>query len=260
MTVPAIHPTAIIDSGAELAADVEVGAYTLIGAKVRVGAGTRIGPHCVIEGPATIGTQNRIWQFCSLGAAPQDKKYADENTSLEIGDGNTIREFCTLNRGTVQDGGVTRLGCDNWIMAYVHVAHDCQIGSHAIFANSTQLAGHVHIGDWAVLGGFTGVHQFVKVGAHSMSAVGAALFKDLPPYVTCSGNPAAPHGINTEGLKRRGFTPEQIENLRRAYKVIYRNALTLEEAKRELTALCASQPEVVPMLDFLAASTRGIIR
>ena len=260
MNVPAIHPTAIIDSGAELAADVEVGAYTLIGAKVRIGAGTRVGPHCVIEGPATIGRQNRIWQFCSLGAAPQDKKYAGEETSLEIGDGNTIREFCTLNRGTVQDGGVTRLGCDNWIMAYVHVAHDCQIGSHAIFANSTQLAGHVHIGDWAVLGGFTGVHQFVKVGAHSMSAVGAALFKDLPPYVTCSGNPAAPHGINTEGLKRRGFTSEQIENLRRAYKVIYRNALTLEEAKRELAALCATQQEVAPLLEFLAASTRGIIR
>ena len=255
-----IHPTAIIDPGAELAADVEVGAYSLIGAKVRIGAGSSVGAHCVFEGPTTIGANNRFWQFCSIGAAPQDKKYAGEETALEIGDGNTIREFCTLNRGTVQDSGVTRIGHDNWIMAYVHVAHDCQIGSHAIFANSTQLAGHVHVGDWAVLGGFTGVHQFVKVGAHSMSAVGAALFKDLPPYVTCSGNPAAPHGINTEGLKRRGFTAGQIENLRRAYKVLYRNSLTLEEAKRELETHRAAQPEVVPLLDFLGASTRGIIR
>ena len=255
-----IHPTAIIDPGAELADDVEVGAYTLIGARVRIGAGCSVGPHCVLEGPTVIGKQNRLWQFCSIGAAPQDKKYAGEDTALEIGDGNTIREFCTLNRGTVQDGGVTRIGNDNWIMAYVHVAHDCQVGSHTIFANSTQLAGHVQVGDWAVLGGFTGVHQFVKVGAHSMSAVGAALFKDLPPYVTCSGNPAAPHGINTEGLKRRGFTTEQIENLRRAYKILYRNSLTLEEARRELDALRAVQPETVLLLDFLAASTRGIIR
>ena len=255
-----IHPTAIIDPGAELADDVEVGAYTLIGARVRIGAGCSVGPHCVLEGPTVIGKQNRLWQFCSIGAAPQDKKYAGEDTALEIGDGNTIREFCTLNRGTVQDGGVTRIGNDNWIMAYVHVAHDCQVGSHTIFANNTQLAGHVQVGDWAVLGGFTGVHQFVKVGAHSMSAVGAALFKDLPPYVTCSGNPAAPHGINTEGLKRRGFTTEQIENLRRAYKILYRNSLTLEEARRELDALRAVQPETVLLLDFLAASTRGIIR
>ena len=255
-----IHRTAIIDPGAELAADVEVGAYSLIGAKVRIGAGSSVGAHCVFEGPTTIGVNNRFWQFCSIGAAPQDKKYAGEETALEIGDGNTIREFCTLNRGTVQDGGVTRIGHDNWIMAYVHVAHDCQIGSHAIFANSTQLAGHVHVGDWAVLGGFTGVHQFVKIGAHSMSAVGAALFKDLPPYVTCSGNPAAPHGINTEGLKRRGFSSEHIENLRRAYKTLYRNNLTLEEAKRELDTLRAAQPEVTPLLDFLGASTRGIIR
>ena len=255
-----IHPTAIIEPGAELADDVEVGAYTLIGARVRIGAGCSVGPHCVLEGPTVIGKQNRLWQFCSIGAAPQDKKYAGEDTALEIGDGNTIREFCTLNRGTVQDGGVTRIGNDNWIMAYVHVAHDCQVGSHTIFANSTQLAGHVQVGDWAVLGGFTGVHQFVKVGAHSMSAVGAALFKDLPPYVTCSGNPAAPHGINTEGLKRRGFTTEQIENLRRAYKILYRNSLTLEEARRELDALRAVQPETVLLLDFLAASTRGIIR
>ena len=255
-----IHPTAIVDASAELATDVEVGAYTVVGAKVCIDAGSQIGPHCVIEGPTMIGRNNRVWQFCSLGGAPQDKKYAGEETTLEIGDGNTIREFCTFNRGTAQDAGATRVGDDNWIMAYVHLAHDCQIGSHTIFANNAQLAGHVEVGDWAILGGFTVVHQFVKIGAHAISGMGTILFKDLPPYVACSGNPAAPHGINTEGLKRRGFTSEQIENLRRAYKVIYRNALTLEEAKRELAALCASQPEVVPMLDFLAASTRGIIR
>ena len=254
----AIHPTAIVDPGAELAHDVEIGAYTLIGAKVRIGAGSRIGPHCVIEGPTTLGRDNRVWQFCSLGAAPQDKKYAGEDTALEIGDGNTIREFCTFNRGTAQDAGVTRVGNDNWIMAYVHLAHDCQIGDHVIFANNAQLAGHVHVGDWAILGGFTVVHQFVRIGAHALSGMGSILFKDLPPYVTCAGNPAAPHGINTEGLKRRGYTAVQIDTLRRAYKTLYKNALTLEEAKRELAATEAA--EVKPLLTFLAASTRGIVR
>jgi UDP-N-acetylglucosamine acyltransferase len=253
-----IHATAIVDPGAELAADVDVGAYTLIGAKVRIGAGTRIGPHCVIEGPTTIGSNNRVWQFCSLGAAPQDKKYAGEDTSLEIGDGNTIREFCTFNRGTAQDAGVTRVGSDNWIMAYVHIAHDCQIGQHTIFANNAQLAGHVHVGDWAILGGFTVVHQFVRIGAHAISGMGSILFKDVPPYVTCAGNPATPHGINTEGLKRRGFTAEQIDTLRRAYKTLYKNALTLDEAKRELGASDAA--EIKPLLEFVAASTRGIVR
>ena len=260
MSVGAIHPTAIIDPGAELAADVEVGAYTLIGPKVRIGAGSRIGPHCVIEGPTVLGRNNRVWQFCSLGAAPQDKKYAGEDTTLEIGDGNTIREFCTFNRGTAQDAGATRVGNDNWIMAYVHLAHDCQIGSHTIFANNAQLAGHVQVGDWAILGGFTVVHQFVKIGAHAISGMGSILFKDLPPYVTCAGNPAAPHGTNNEGLKRRGFSAEQIENIRRAYKLIYKNALTFEEAKRELASVSVHQPEVALLSAFLASATRGIMR
>ena len=255
-----IHPTAIVDPAAELDSSVEVGAYTLIGAGVKIGAGTTIGPHCVIETGTTIGSGNRFWQFCSIGAAPQDKKYAGEATTLEIGDNNTIREFCTFNRGTVQDVGVTRIGSDNWIMAYVHVAHDCQIGSHVIIANSVQFAGHVHMGDWAIIGGMTGIHQFVKIGAHAMSGMCSALSKDLPPYVMCSGDPAAPYGINTEGLKRRGFTPEQIENLRRAYKVIYRSGNTTEAARAELAELAKTQPEVQPFVDFFAASTRGIIR
>ncbi len=253
-----VHPTAIVDPGAELAEGVDIGAYTLVGPKVRIGSGTRIGPHCVIEGPTTIGSDNRIWQFCSLGGEPQDKKYAGEDTALEIGNGNTIREFCTFNRGTAQDIGVTRLGDDNWIMAYVHLAHDCQVGSHTIFANNAQLAGHVLVGDWAILGGFTVVHQFVRIGAHAISGMGSILFKDLPTYVTCAGNPASPHGTNTEGLKRRGFKADQIEAIRRAYKTLYKNGLTLEEAKRELAASTAA--DVAPLLDFVAASTRGIMR
>jgi len=255
-----IHPTAIIDPAAELDASVEVGAYTLIGAGVKIGAGTRVGPHCVIETGTSIGRDNRIWQFCSIGGDPQDKKYAGEPTKLEIGDRNTIREYCTFNRGTAQDAGVTRIGSDNWIMAYVHVAHDCQIGSNVIIANSVQFAGHVHMGDWAIIGGMTGIHQFVKIGAHAMSGMCSALSKDLPPYVMCSGDPAAPYGVNTEGLKRRGFTPEQIENLRRAYKIIYRSGHTVEAARAELEALAPAQPELQLFLDFFAASTRGIIR
>ncbi|MBL8379128.1 MAG: acyl-ACP--UDP-N-acetylglucosamine O-acyltransferase [Burkholderiales bacterium] len=253
-----IHPTALVDPGAQLDADVEVGAYTVIGAGVRIGAGTRIGPHCVIEGPTSLGRGNRVWQFCSLGGAPQDKKYRDEPTRLEIGDGNTIREFCTFNRGTAQDAGVTRVGNDNWIMAYVHLAHDCQVGDHTIFANNAQLAGHVHVGDWAILGGFTVVHQFVRIGAHSMSAMGAILFKDLPPYVTCGGNPAAPHGINAEGLKRRGFTPARVEAVRRAYKTLYKSQLLFEDARRELAG--QDDADVRLLAGFLAASSRGIMR
>ena len=255
-----IHPTAVIDPTAQLSSDVEVGPYAVIGAGVSIDSGTRIGPHCVIEGPTSIGRGNRIWQFASLGAAPQDKKYAGEPTRLEIGDNNTIREFCTFNRGTAQDAGVTRVGNDNWIMAYVHLAHDCQVGDHTIFANNAQLAGHVQVGDWAILGGFTVVHQFVRIGAHSMCAMGAILFKDLPPYVTCSGNPAAPHGINSEGLKRRTYTPEQIENVRRAYKTLYKNGLLLEVARRELAAQGTLHSEVALLSDFVAASTRGIMR
>ena len=255
-----IHPSAIIDVGAEIAIDVEIGPYAVIGAGVRIGAGSRIGPHCVIEGPTLIGRGNRIWQFLSLGGAPQDKKYTGEATRLEIGDNNTIREFCTLNRGTVQDAGVTRIGSDNWIMAYAHIAHDCVVGDHTIFANNAQLAGHVHVGDWAILGGFTVVHQFVRIGAHAMSAMGAILLKDLPPYVTCAGNPAAPHGINSEGLKRRGFTTVQIDSVRRAYKTLYKSGLLLEEARRELHAAGGAQEAVKPLADFVAASSRGIMR
>ena len=255
-----IHPTAIVDSGADLAPDVEVGPYSVIGAGVRIDAGTRIGPHCVIEGPTSIGRGNRVWQFCSLGAAPQDKKYAGEPTLLEIGDNNTIREFCTFNRGTAQDAGVTRVGNENWIMAYVHLAHDCRIGDHTIFANNAQLAGHVHVDDWAILGGFTVVHQFVRIGAHSMCAMGAILFKDLPPYVTCSGNPAAPHGINSEGLKRRGYAPAQIESLRRAYKTLYKGGLLFEDAKNALADVGAVHAEVKLLHDFVVASSRGIMR
>ena len=255
-----IHPSAIVDVGAEIAIDVEIGPYAVIGAGVRIGAGSRIGPHCVIEGPTLIGRGNRIWQFSSLGGAPQDKKYAGEATRLEIGDNNTIREFCTLNRGTVQDAGVTRIGSDNWIMAYAHIAHDCVVGDHTIFANNAQLAGHVHVGDWAILGGFTVVHQFVRIGAHALSAMGAILLKDLPPYVTCAGNPAAPHGINSEGLKRRGFTTVQIDSVRRAYKTLYKSGLLLEEARRELHAAGGAQEAVKPLADFVAASSRGIMR
>ena len=201
----AIHPTALIDPDAELDASVQVGPYAVIGPHVRIGPGTQIGAHCVIEGHTRIGRDNRIFQFASIGAQPQDKKYAGEPTRLEIGDGNTIREFVTINTGTVQDAGVTRLGDDNWIMAYVHVAHDCQLGSHVILANAVQLAGHVHLGDWVFLGGLTGVHQFVRVGAHAMTAFQARLAQDLPPFVTAAGNPAEAQSINAEGLRRRGF-------------------------------------------------------
>lgn len=253
-----IHPTAIIHPGARLGLGVEVGAYTLIGEHVEIGEGTRIGPHVVIEGHTRIGRDNRIFQFSSIGANPQDMKYASEPTRLEIGDRNTIREFCTLNCGTAQDAGVTRLGDDNWIMAYVHVAHDCQVGSHTIFANNAQLAGHVVVGDWAILGGFTVVHQFVRIGAHSLTAMGSILLQDLPTYVTASGNPAEPHGINSEGLKRRGFSKAAIMAIKRAYKTVYKSGLKLEEAQTAIAA--ADSPELQPLLQFLAAPGRGIIR
>src|SRR3954469_2858890 len=205
-----IHTTAIVDPAARLAADVEVGPYTIIGPHVEIGAGSRIGPHTVITGHTRIGAKNTISQFVSVGDAPQDKKYGGEPTRLEIGEGNTIRECCTINRGTIQGGGVTRVGNDNWIMAYVHIAHDCRIGNRAIFANSTQLAGHVLVDDDAVLGGFTGVHQFCRVGAHSITGVSTVVLQDIPPYVTASGSPARPFGINSEGLRRRGFSSETI--------------------------------------------------
>ena len=255
-----IHSTAIVDPGAKLANRVEVGAYSVIGAHVEIGEDTRIGPHVVINGHTRIGKNNRIFQFSSLGEQPQDKKYAGEPTRLEIGDGNTIREFCTLNVGTAQDVGVTRLGNDNWIMAYVHLAHDCQVGNHTIFANNAQLAGHVQVGDYAILGGFTVVHQFCHIGAHSITAMGTILLQDLPTYVTASGNTAQPYGINSEGLKRRGFSAEAVTRIKRAYKTLYKSGLTLEQAKQALASQSAEAPELLPLLEFLNTSTRGIIR
>ncbi len=255
-----IHPTAIVDPRARIAADVEIGPYTIIGEDVEIGPGCRIGPHAVITGRTRIGANNRIYQFVSLGEVPQDKKYGGEATRLEIGNNNTIREFCTFNCGTAQDAGVTRVGNDNWIMAYVHLAHDCQIGNHTIFANNTQLAGHVHIGDYAILGGFTAIHQFCRIGAHSITAISTVVLQDIPPYVMASGNTAKPYGINAEGLRRRGFKAETIAGLKRAYKTLYKARLTLIEAKNELEQQVTACPEIRPLLDFLAASARGIIR
>jgi UDP-N-acetylglucosamine acyltransferase len=255
-----IHPSAIVHPGARLGENVSIGAYSTIGEHVEIGSDTRIGPHVVIEGHTRIGADNRIFQFSSIGAVPQDKKYTGEPTRLEIGDGNTIREFCSINCGTAQDAGVTRLGADNWIMAYVHIAHDCQIGSHAIFANNTQLAGHVHVGDYAILGGFTGVHQFVRIGAHSFTAIAAVLVHDLPPYVIAAGNPARARGINTEGLQRRGFSAAALAGIKRAYKSLYRSGLTLDQARvqlREQAGICA---ETGLLSEFLQTSTRGIVR
>ena len=255
-----IHPSAIIHPGARLGTKVSVGAYSIVGEHVEIGDDTRIGPHVVIEGHTRIGRGNRIFQFCSLGAAPQDKKYADEPTRLEIGEGNTIREFCTLNCGTVQDAGVTRVGNDNWIMAYVHLAHDCQIGDHIIFANSAQLAGHVHVGDYAILGGFTGVHQFVRVGAHSFTAIATVLVHDLPPYVMAAGDSAKPYGINVEGLRRRGFSAAAMAAIKRAYKTLYKTGLSLEQAKAQLAEQAETCPEIAVLAGFLQDSTRGIVR
>ena len=254
------HPTALIHPNAKLADDVQVGAYSIIGEHVEIGAGTTVGPHVVITGHTRIGKNNQIFQFCSLGEVPQDKKYAGEPTRLEIGNNNVIRECCTFNIGTVQDVGVTRMGNDNWVMAYVHVAHDCQIGNNVIFANSTQLAGHVVIDDYAILGGFTGVHQFCQIGAHVMTAVGTVLLHDIPPYVKVSGSPAAPHGINSEGLKRRGFSSTSLMGIKRAYKTLYRSGLTLEEAKASISQQLVEHPELQILADFLNRSQRGIVR
>jgi UDP-N-acetylglucosamine acyltransferase len=255
-----IHPTAIVDSRASLAADVEVGPYTIIGADTEVGAGTRIGPHVVIGPHTRIGARNTFFQFSSIGEAPQDKKYNGEPTRLEIGDDNTIREFCTLNRGTSQDAGITRIGNNNWIMAYVHMAHDCQVGNHTIFANNAQIAGHVHVGDFAVLGGFTVVHQFCRIGAHSITAMGTILLQDLPPYVMASGNTAVPHGINSEGLRRRGFSADAIHAIKRAYKTLYKSGLSFEEARLNIASEADAQKELAALADFLAVTGRGVIR
>ena len=256
----AIHPTAIIAPGAQIDASVEIGPYAVIGEHVSIGAGTRVGPHTVIEGHTSIGRQNQIFQFASLGAAPQDKKYAGEPTRLEIGDNNTIREFCTFNVGTVQDGGLTRLGNDNWVMAYVHIAHDCIVGDHCILANNATLAGHISIGDHVFLGGLTAVHQFCTIGAHAMTAGGSIVVQGIPPYVTAAGNHAHPAGINSEGLRRRGFDAEQISRIKRAYKQIYRQGLSLEDAKAAITEAAADAPELALFVDFFARAKRGIIR
>lgn len=255
-----IHSTAIVHPGARLSPDVEIGPYSVVGENVRVGEGTWIGSHVVIDGHVQIGRNNRIFQFASIGGPPQDKKYKGEATAVQIGDGNTIREYVTINRGTAQDVGITRVGDDNWIMAYVHFAHDCQIGNHTIFANACQIAGHVHVGDWAILGATTLVHQFVKIGAHSFTAMGTFLQQDLPPYVTAAGNAAKPYGINSEGLRRRGYSAEAIQGLKRAYRSLYRSTLSLDEARVALQAQVDVCPEVGALLEFLAHSTRGIVR
>ena len=259
-----IHATALVALRAELADDVSVGPYAVIGADVRIGPGSSIGPHCVVEGHTTIGRDNRIFQFASIGAEPQDKKYAGEPTRLEIGDRNTIREFVTINTGTVQDVGLTALGDDNWIMAYVHIAHDCRIGNHTIIANATQLGGHVHLGDWVFLGGLSGVHQFVRVGAHAMTGFQTRLSQDLPPYVTAAGNPASATGINAEGLRRRDFSPERIAQVKQMHRLLYRQGLTLADGVNAIAGLKGqlegSDDDIALMLDFLAHADRGIVR
>lgn len=255
-----IHTSAIIHPGAQLGTNVSIGPYAVIGEHVVIGDDTTVGAHTVINGHTLIGRENHIFQFNSLGEIPQDKKYAGEPTRLEIGDRNTIREFCTLNLGTAQDTGVTRIGNDNWIMAYVHLAHDCQVGNNTIFANNASLAGHVTVGDYAILGGFTGVHQFCKIGAHVMTGISSVVFKDIPPYIMAAGQPAAPHGINAEGLRRRGFTATALAGLKRAYKTLYREGLTFKEAQQQLAEQAQSVPEVQLLVDFLSQADRGIIR
>lgn len=255
-----IDERAIVDPGAQLGEDVRIGPFAVIGADVEIGPGTWIGPHVVIRGPTRIGRENRIYQFASIGEDPQDKKYDGEPTRLEIGDRNTIREYVTINRGTIQDRGATTIGNDNWIMAYVHIAHDCVIGDDNILANAVTLAGHVHIDSFANLGGFTKVHQFCRIGRYSFCGMDTGLTRDVPPYVTASGMPAQPFGINSEGLRRRGFAAEQIANIKRAYKLLYRNGLRLEEAREQIAELAATQPEIVVLSEFLENSERGIIR
>jgi len=259
-----VHPTAIIEPGAELGENVTVGPYSIVREHVRIDEGTSIGPHCVIEGRTTIGRDNRIFQFCSIGAIPQDKKYANEPTELHIGHRNTIREFCTFNLGTAQDGGVTRLGDDNWMMAYVHLAHDAQVGDKTIFANNAQIAGHVVVGDWVILGAYTCVHQFVKIGAHAMTGMGTALLQDVPPFAMVSGNPAEARTINLEGLKRRGFSAERLAAVKQMHRAIYRQGLSLDAARVVVQGLAQTLPDAaddIAMMDrFLADATRGIVR
>ena len=259
-----IHPTAVVHPDARLALDVEVGPYAIVGEHVEIGARTSIGAHCVVTGHTRIGEDNRVFHFASIGEAPQDKKYAGEPTRLEIGDRNTIREFCTFNRGTAQDAGVTRVGDDNWIMAYVHVAHDCQVGDKTILANNATLAGHVHVGDWVIVGGLTGIHQFCKVGPHAMTGFQSHVAQDVPPFMMVAGNPLAVHGFNIEGLRRRGFSRERIGLVKQMHRLLYRDGLTLEAAQAAIAALRGTveggDADVALLLDFIAASKRGIAR
>jgi UDP-N-acetylglucosamine acyltransferase len=255
-----IHPQALVDPKADLADDVEVGPFSVIGPGVSIDEGTVIGSHVVIEGPARIGRRNRIYQFSSLGADPQDKKFEGEESSLEIGDDNTIREFCTFNRGTADGGGSTRIGNDNWIMAYVHIAHDTQVGNHTIFANAASLAGHVEVEDHVILGGFTLVHQFCRIGRHSFTSMGSNINRDVPPYVMVAGQMAGPRGINTEGLKRRDFSKQQIAAIKRAYRVLYKNGLQLNQALEELEQMASDEPDIRPMVEFIRNSKRSIVR
>ena len=255
-----IHGTAIVSKSASIADDVRIGAYSIIGDDVVVGAGTRIDSHVVVNGPTVIGQDNHIYQFTSVGDDPQDKKYADEPTTLTIGDRNTIREFCTISRGTVQGDGETTMGDDNWIMAYVHIAHDCHIGSNTIFANNATLAGHVHIGDWVILAGFSGAHQFCRVGAHAFLGMYSGVSRDVLPYTMVFGTPGVPRGINSEGLKRRDFSTEQIRNIKEAYRIVYRRGLKLDEAIVQLEQRLANQPELAIILESLRSTERGIIR
>ncbi len=255
-----IDPRAAIDPQCELGEGVSIGPFSVIQGKVSIGAGSQIGPHVVIKGETTIGRDNHIYQFASIGEDPQDKKYDGEATRLEIGDRNQIREFTTINRGTAQDATTTRIGSDNLFMAYTHVAHDCQIGDHIIMANAASLGGHVKIDDWAILGGFAIVHQFCRIGAHSFAAMGSAILKDIPPYVMVSGNPAKPHGINTEGLKRRRFTENEIIAIKRAYKTLYENGLLLHEATRQIAEKTAEHPKLSALSQFLQSNARSIVR
>jgi UDP-N-acetylglucosamine acyltransferase len=255
-----IHPTAIVAPDAIVGDGVEIGAYSVVGSGVEIGARTIVGPHVVIQGPTRIGEDNAIHQFASVGDAPQDKKYKGEPTRLEIGHRNVIREFVTLNRGTTKDQQVTRIGDDNLFMAYTHVAHDCIVGNQCVLANNATLGGHVVLGDWVIMAGFSGIHQFCRVGAHAFLANNAAVTRDVPPYVMAVGQPAAAHSVNSEGLKRRGFTPEQIRNIRNAFRVLYRSGLKLADAEAQLKAMAAEYPEILPIVEFLPQSTRSIVR
>ena len=255
-----IHERAVVSSDSRVHGDATIGAYAIIGPDVEIGAGTRIEAHVVVKGPTVMGEDNHIFQFASVGDDPQDKKYAGELTKLNIGDRNTIRECCTINRGTAQDNGVTRIGDDNWIMAYAHIAHDCEVGDNTIFANNASIAGHVKVGDWAILGGFTTSHQFCHIGPHTMTSMFTYITKDIPAYVVVSGRPAAPRGVNAEGLRRRGYSTDQIRNIREAYRVLYRQGLKLEEAMQALAERAETQEELKLFLDSLTASSRGLVR